>query len=255
MWLSESGQTYTILIATSTATTTHVSGARLTGRRISDRHAAARTNGATHQTSSGRSSRMMAVSVRTESGTPSASPAGRRSLVNTVDEVAHERRGRRQRVRRVVDAPGLDTHGVNRTAVPALAFDNAARQPRKCGVGGQTAARRAASSSDGEIAISSDRSGALTNTRTCRRPASSVVENIPKPPPFHGLRPAVLANNNCAHRHGEQQHTTGSVARQPVNSARPPDIRSTLLCSRLCRTACRSRRRRSRSCSWREASR
>src|SRR5687767_5273523 len=136
MWLSDSGQTYTILIATSTATSTQVSGARLTGRRISERHAAARTNGASHQTSSGRSSRMMAVSVRTESGTPSASSAGRRSRVNTVDEVAHEGGGCRQRVRRVLDAPCLDAHGVDRTAVPALAFDNAARQPRECGVGG-----------------------------------------------------------------------------------------------------------------------
>ena len=62
---------------------------------------------------------------------------------------------------------------------------------------GSTAARRAASSSDGAMAISSDRSGAVTNTRTWRRPASSVVENIPKPPPFHGLRPAVLASATC----------------------------------------------------------
>ena len=65
-------------------------GARLTARRTSDRQAAARTKGATHQTSSGRSSRMMAVSVRTESGTPSSSRAGRSSRVHTVDEIAHE---------------------------------------------------------------------------------------------------------------------------------------------------------------------
>src|SRR5688572_32004014 len=145
MWLSDSGQTYTILIATSTATSTQVSGARLTDRRISDRHAAAKTNGASHQTSSGRSSRMMAVSVRTESGTPSASSAGRRSLVNTVDEVAHEDGGCRQSVRRVRDAPGLDSHGVDRTTVPAFAFDDAVREPReRCVAGehGRTARRR-----------------------------------------------------------------------------------------------------------------
>ena len=73
MWLSDSGQTATILIATSSATRIQVIGARLTARLSSDRQAAARTNGATHQTSSGRSSRMIAVSVRTESGTPCSS--------------------------------------------------------------------------------------------------------------------------------------------------------------------------------------
>ena len=78
MWLSDSGQTATILAATSAATSIQVIGARLTARKTSDRQAAARTNGVTHQTSKGRSSRMMAVSVRTTSGTPPSSTEGRR---------------------------------------------------------------------------------------------------------------------------------------------------------------------------------
>src|SRR5580765_4397066 len=134
MWLSASGQTATILAATSTATRSHVIGARRTAVTTTDRQAAARTKGATHQTSSGRSSRMMAVSARTESGTPSSSRAGRRSRVHTVDEIANAARGRGERLGRVLDPPRLDADRVHLAAVPILAIDDATRQPGELGV-------------------------------------------------------------------------------------------------------------------------
>src|SRR4026209_186064 len=103
MWLSDSGQTATILAATNTATRSQVTGARLTARLRRERHAAARTKEATHQTSKGRNSRMIAVSVRTESGTPCSSRTGRRSRVHTVDELACPAGGWRQAGRRRLD--------------------------------------------------------------------------------------------------------------------------------------------------------
>src|SRR5688500_6916093 len=106
-------------------------------RLSSARQADARTNGATHQTSSGRSNRMIAVSVRTESGTPCSSfsgtglsRAGRRSRVHTVDELARQAGRRRQRVARVLDAPGFDADTLHRTPMPALALDDTAREAR-----------------------------------------------------------------------------------------------------------------------------
>src|SRR5687767_15523646 len=108
MWLSDSGQTATILAATNSATRSQVTGARLTARLTSERHAAARMKGASHQTSKGRSSRMIVVSVRTESGTPCSSWTGRKSRVHMVDELSCQTGGRRQAVRRVLDPPGLD---------------------------------------------------------------------------------------------------------------------------------------------------
>src|SRR5688572_28967734 len=137
MWLSDSDQTAAILAATNTATRSQVTGARLTARLSSERHAAANTKGATHQTSKGRSSRMIAVSVRTESGTPCSSRTGRRSRVHTVDELACQTSGRRQAVRRVLDPPGLDTDHVHGTSMSALAFDDPAREPRQLGVARQ----------------------------------------------------------------------------------------------------------------------
>src|SRR5687768_12932241 len=131
MWLSDSGQTATILAATNSATRSQVTGARLTARLSSERHAAAKTKGATHQTSKGRSSRMIAVSVRTESGTPCSSRTGRRNRLHTVDELACQTGGCRQGVRRVLDPPGLDADHVHRTSMSAFTFDDPARQPRK----------------------------------------------------------------------------------------------------------------------------
>src|ERR687897_2534451 len=146
MWLSDSGQTTTILAPTNSATRIQVSGARLTVRLRSDRQAAARTNAATHQTSTGRNSRMIAVSVRTGSATPSSSWTGRRSRIHTVDELASQTGSRRQRVACVLDAPRLDADYCHRPLMPALAFDDPARQPRELGVPGQhgRAARRIA---------------------------------------------------------------------------------------------------------------
>src|SRR6188508_2378147 len=98
MWLSESGQTTTILAATSTARRSHVIGALRTARNTSDKQAAARTNGVTHHTSNGRKRRMIDVSVSTGSAIPSPSTAGCSSRVHTVVETANETLGGGQRV-------------------------------------------------------------------------------------------------------------------------------------------------------------
>ena len=70
------------------------------------------------------------------------------------------------------------------------------------------------------MAISSDRSTPLTNTRTYRRPPSSVVENMPKPPPFHGLNPAVVASVTWAQA-TTTSSDTGSRARHPPRDSGP----------------------------------
>src|SRR5215213_177524 len=114
MWLSDSGQRATILAPTNSATRIQVSGARLTVRLRRDRQAAGTTNAATHQTSRGRNSRTIAVSVRTGSATPSSSWRGRRSLIHTVDELASQMGSRRQRVARLLDAPRLDADHFHR---------------------------------------------------------------------------------------------------------------------------------------------
>jgi hypothetical protein len=51
-------------------------------------------------------------------------------------------------------------------------------------------------------------------------PESSVVENIPKPPPFHGLKPVVLASVTCAHV-TTTSSVTGSIARQATRRFEP----------------------------------
>ena len=130
MWLSDKGQTTTILAPISAARTNQVMGARRTDRRINDRHASANANGVSHQTSSGRSSRMMAVSVRTESGTPSWSLVERSSGVHPIDEVARAAMEGRQRSRCVLDAPRLDTDGLHWTVIPGLARHHTACQSR-----------------------------------------------------------------------------------------------------------------------------
>ena len=247
------------------ATSSQVIGARLTAAATSDRQAAASTKGATHQTSSGRSSRMMAVSVRTESGTPSSSPAGRSSRVHTVDELAQcgewsppacRARSRCATSRCGRSRPGADTGArARRRGAPAATARRRSAARRHA---------RAASSSDGGMAISSDRSGALTNTRTRRRPASSVVENIPKPPPFHGLRPAVLASVTCAPatRPAARRAAARAIAARAASARRPPASlqHDHLISGRHARVIRRAalrvgrRCRRARSCSWPAAS-
>src|SRR5918994_2627888 len=159
MWLSDSGQTTTILAPTNSATRIQVSGARLTVRLRSERQAAARTNAATHQTSTGRNSRTIAVSVRTGSAMPSSSWRGRRSRIHTVDELACQTGSRRQRVACVLDAPRLDPDHFDRPSMPTLAFDDLARQPRELGVSrqhGGAAGRIAERRRDGDLLGSSD---------------------------------------------------------------------------------------------------
>src|SRR5215208_8305646 len=160
MWLSDSGQRTTILAPTNSANRIQVSGARRTMRLRSDRQAAVRTIAVTHQTSSGRNSRMIAVSVRTGSGTPSWSWAGRRSRIHTVDELASQMGSRRQRVACVLDAPRLDADHFHRPSMPALAFDDPARQAREFGVSrqhGRAARRIAERRRDGDLLGSIDR--------------------------------------------------------------------------------------------------
>src|SRR6476660_4594188 len=109
MWLSDSGQTKTIRAVASIASNNQVIGDRLTPRTISDKQAAARVKAETHQTSDGRSSRMMAVSCNTGSATPTSSLVGDCTRpVHTVAEVAHELERGRQRAGRVGDSPRLD---------------------------------------------------------------------------------------------------------------------------------------------------
>ena len=60
------------------------------------------------------------------------------------------------------------------------------------------ATRSTWSASDGGTAISSDRSGADTYSRTQRNGSPSTDENMPKPPPFQGLSSAVRASVICA---------------------------------------------------------
>src|SRR4029453_10305934 len=120
MWLSESGQTKTIRAVASIASNSQVSGARLTPRTISDRQAAARAKAETHQISNGRSSRMIAVSCKTESATPTSSLADWTSRVHTVRRVANELERGRQRAGGVDDPPRLDTERVYRTVVAAF---------------------------------------------------------------------------------------------------------------------------------------
>ena len=200
---------------------------------------------------------MIAVSFRTGSATPSLSLAGCSSRVHTVDEAARE-----PVVAESVSGVYSIRHASMRTASTGRLYlrsrSTTRRASRESWLSfGSTAARTAASSSDGVMAISSERSGALTNTRTWRRPASSVVENIPKPPPFHGLSPAVLASVTCAPATASSI-ATGSAARHAtrpfgparrrrsgwlrrslrlVISTRPPDIPSTPSCSTSGRTA------------------
>ena len=262
MWLSESGQTTTISRGDERG------DQQPRDRRAPDRRAGPATgrprpatNGATHQTSSGRSSRMMAVSVRTESGTPSSSRAGRSSRVHTVDELANQARRRRQRVRartrcatpRCGRCRPAGRTGASRSTTRCASRESSASV-------GSTAARRAASSSDGAIAISSDRSGALTNTRTRRRPHRRSSRTCRSRRPSTGSRPRSW-RASPARRHGDEQRDgqqrrqfARSVARHArsasgVTAARPPDSPSRRACSRSGRTACRSRCRRARSCS------
>ena len=229
MWLSESGQTTTILAATSTARRSHVIGARLTRSRArSDRQAATRTNGATHQTSNGRNSRMIGGqrqdgvgdAVLVTGGVQQSSPHGRR---NCADEARGWPPACRARTRFATPRCGRRPPGGGSGARARPRDAPAARSAPSLG---STAARAAASSSDGVMAISSERSGALTNTRTCRRPASSVVENIPKPPPFHGLRSGGSGERHLRARHGEQQRDRQrSRARRSAVRARAADVR------------------------------
>jgi len=80
---------------------------------------------------------------------------------------------------RVLDPPGLDADLLHRAEIPALACHDLTHQAFQRWLSpGSAAARVAASSIDGARAISSERSAAVTNTRTSRRPVSSVVENI-----------------------------------------------------------------------------
>ncbi len=262
MWLSDSGQTTTILIATSSATSIHVIGARLTRRTTSDRQAAASTNGATHQTSSGRSSRMMAVSVRTESGTPSSSSGG-----------AQQSRphGRRNRAgSRVVAASVSGAYSMRQASmrtvstgrsIPALAFDDAARQPRELGVA--RAARRRAAPHPRATARSRSPPIARARSRTPARAAGrrrrwSRTSRSRRPSTGSGRRSWRASPGRTPRRPAARRaagRATRGAGRAPARAASGSLQHDHLIavrhlaCSTWCRTASSSRCRRSRSCS------
>src|SRR5215204_3029447 len=115
MWLSARGQTATIRTPARVASASQVMAERLTPRTMRERHAAPSTNGDTHQMSNGRSSRMMAVSWRTESGTPTSSRGDCTGRVHMAGEVACELQRRGQRAGGVDDSPCLDADGLDGT--------------------------------------------------------------------------------------------------------------------------------------------
>src|SRR6478672_3039275 len=137
MWLSDSGQTKTIRAVPSIASNNQVIGDRLTPRTISDKQAAARAKAETHQTSDGRSSRMMAVSCNTASSTPTSSLADCTGRVHTKFGVAHELERGRQRVGCVDDPPRLDAEGFDGTVMSALSLHHPAGQTRELPVARQ----------------------------------------------------------------------------------------------------------------------
>src|SRR6476620_9934968 len=137
MWLSDSGQMKTIRAEASIASNNQVIGDRLTPRTISDKQAAARAKAETHQTSDGRSSRMMAVSCNTESSTPTSSLADFTGRVHPEFGVAHELVRGRLRRRRVDDPPRLDAEGFDGTVMSALPLHHQAGQTRKLPVARQ----------------------------------------------------------------------------------------------------------------------
>ena len=195
---------------------------------------------------------MTAVSVRTESGTPASSsdrgaqqsgPHGRRTRVSDGwSPPACHARTRRARSGRGPCPPDDDACARDRRRCRARRESSASR--------GSTEARRAASSSDGAIAISSERSGGARRTPARSAvPPSSVVENMPKPPPFHGLNPAVVASVTWAPATASSSET-GRRTRHPprdaapsssVTAARRPGSRSRPSCSGSCRTASKRR--------------
>ena len=142
---------------------------------------------------------MMAVSLRTASPTPSSSGAGCSSRFHTVLERAHEVRRRRQRAGRVLESARPRCG----PAPPDGDSGARVRRPdaRGARAGGRLAAPRHAWRRPRSTARWRSPPTARGRSRTLGRiddRLSSVVENIPKPPPFQGLRPAVLARVTCA---------------------------------------------------------
>ena len=206
MWLSDSGQTRTIRAVASAARTSHVIGARLTPRTISDRHAAGRTNG--------RHPPDVERPQQQNDGGQLEDGVGDTDVVTGGAQQSRPH-GMRSRARGATWPPGCractrfatSRRGPPRPGGRYRRSRSSTRRARRVSwrPPGNTAARTAASSSEGVMAISSERSGALTNTRTRRRPASSVVENIPKPPPFPRAQAGGSREDDLRARDRQQQ--------------------------------------------------
>ena len=196
----------------------------------------------------------MAVSVRTASGTPSSSLAGRSSRVHTVDEVAHAVRESppacRARTRCATSRcgrcrPGGDTGA--RVRPPP-------RQPRQRGVGRQHGGARWPR----PRATAGWRFPPIVRarSRTPHAPAAGIVGG--REHAEAAALPRAQAGG-AGQRHCAPATASSSATGRPratprsrstrVTAARRPGIPSTPACSTSCRTACRSRCRRARSCS------